>query len=175
MKELLQELINLPDEQKVKIGAKSGYFYCGTVREFLKYINEYGENMKIMARKIAMSVEINHKKLLANPPTLTFYATVECGRGKPRPTIEGWNNELKRWFESVVRSELGLREAKTYAAEFVPLPKRAVKEIRNSDMAIDEDTKIIIIEGDELGKFWSFEEVKGSPFGLRNEVQDDAM
>lgn len=173
MKELLQTLVELEDEQKVKIGAKSGFFYCGTVGEFLKYMNEYGDNMKVLAWKIATSAEIAHKKVLNSPPTLTLYATTECNRGTPRPTLDGWNNELKRWFEQTVRSEMYLRECRRNVTEFVPLPKRAVKEIRDCDPVIDEDTKSIVIDGEECGKYWSFEEVNGSPFGLRYEVDNN--
>ena len=88
-------------------------------------------------------------------------------------TIEGWNNEVKRWFDNVLRSEMYLRDVKNYSNGFVWLGKRKVTEIRDADEVIDPATKIIVIDGNERGQFWSFEEVKENNFGLRNEGEDD--
>lgn len=173
MKELLQELAEIDGEQKIKVGAKTSFFFCGTVNQLLDNMNQYSDSMKLMAFKIARSAEMSHKKLVNNPPSLTIYAMGECNRATPRMTMEGWNNEVKRWFENVLRSEMHLRDVKNYSTEFVWLGKRKVKEIRDADEVIDPATKIIVIDGNERGRFWTFEEVKGSNFGLQNEEEDD--
>lgn len=166
MEKLIDELAKMGGGQKIKIGAKSSFFYCGTVNEFCEKIDEYGDIMRHTAEKAAVRAEIHRKKHLNRPPTLTKYMEEESKQDIPDPTIDGWNKFVEAWFKECVDNEYEYRRLKAYVDGYVELAWREVKEIYNCSPAVDEDAKCVIIDGSENGKYWDFNDSKEKPFAL---------
>lgn len=174
MEILIDELARLSGETKIKVGAKSSYFFCGTVNELCKKLEEYNEAMRTLAMRNAVRAELQKKRLFDKPPSLTRYATKECEKPDPKPSLEDWNKKLENWFNDCVEAELECRKTKVYYDNFVELPDRGVANIYKADKAVDEDVTIIVIEGNELGKFWTFGEAGETKFGMVG-VENESM
>lgn len=166
MKTLIDELAMMDGNQKVKIGAKSSFFFCGTVNEFCENLTDYGDAFAALAQKNVIKAEIQKKKVLEHPPTLSKYTAGECNNPFPNPTIDGYNKAVENWFDTCVQLEGEHRKFKEYLDNYVNLEERDVTDIYKASEAVDDDTKIVVIAGNECGKFWDFSDVKEEKFGL---------
>ena len=169
MKTLNSVLSKLEPDKKIKVGTKDGsnYMFCGTVDILTQNITSYSDVLRESSYIRVRNAEKNLAVAVKNPPTLTGYIEAELSRSNPRPSVDRWNDELRRWFKHCQALDQSKQAAIDYMKNFVWLGNRNVLETRDADPAIDEDTTIIIIKGNECGKFWDFDEVTDSPFGLR--------
>ncbi len=161
---LLEELSAMKTTQKIKVGAKNRYFFCGTVAEFCGGLEEYNSKMKEATLKNYAKVEKKRNKVLEHPPTLTRFVNAELKEPTPNLSVDRFNSLVERWFVACLAIESEYQKAKGAYETYIDLADRNVIEI--SDSSYDRDTKNIIIGGNEVGQFWDFSEITDSPFGL---------
>lgn len=161
---LLEELAKLSTSQKIKVGAKNRFFFCGTVAEFCANIENYSAHMREVAMKTYLRAEKTRNKKIEHPPTLTRYIVSELKEKTPNPTIEAYNKLVERWFVDCEEAERFYAKTKAAYEEFKDLQDRVVEDV--FDSAYDKDTKAIVLEGEEIGLFWDFSEVADCPFGI---------
>lgn len=164
----LGEIIKDYEGKKVKIGSLSGFFFCGRVTEsFSSKLNELNSEIyAALGERIA-----TYKKYLGyNEKLLSEY----------RMTLNNKKRQLKKWegnkdHEEILSDRIARLEENIAAKEkysrtikgaisacteklgaFSPLTDREVREVYPS--MLHKDVTIILVEGEEVGKYWDIDE-----------------
>ena len=164
----LGEIIKDYEGKKVKIGSLSGFFFCGKVDEnFSSKLNELNNEIyAALGERIA-----TYKKYLGyNEKLLSEY----------RMTLNDKKRQLKKWegnkdHEEILSDRIARLEENIAAKEkysrtikgaisacteklevFSPLTDRGVREVYPS--MLHKDVTIILVEGEEVGKYWDIDE-----------------
>ena len=167
LKTLLKE-IDDGNPVKVKIGTQdgSGFFYCGTTADLLENEVEYEIKLKSFLRKGVARAKISLDEVERNEPTPLRYM-----RENPSGDVDGYRRFIAMWMAryKVKRDTFDTRN--NYLINCVPLMNRDVVDVRDAT-AYDEDTKVIIITGNEYGAYWTFDEVT-IPMQFIGDKEDD--
>lgn len=164
-------------DKLLKVGAKngSGFFYCGTVGDFLENMEDNSDLLRKHAISILQAAKRRLNQRISNPPTIDRFTREQLrGDGNPNLTFQNYRFYVEHWFSGVY----GLKQAadnheQRYDA-FKPLDKRDVVEVRESLAAADPGVTALIIEGYELGRYWTMDEAAGKSYiAFANEVEDD--
>ena len=180
-------LDDLPDKQKIKIGAERGhaYFYVGTAGDFRSNIEKYSEKgERFYAEYKADSMEDYHKlkdrapskprgfseaygKKTVDDVVRSIISEAVCGQltleGK---RAAGFLANFGRYADNLDKAKKRADYATKLLNRFMRYGDRIVREYREAYMAVElEPTKIIILTGYECGGYWYSEEARGKdPF-----------
>ena len=180
---LKDKLTYYPRDSRLKVGAAdgSGFFYIGTVGDFLDNIDKYSERtlkaLNISAENtlnsfIAMSrcfpAPDEYFKWGEETPLGTILDDIK--RTESRFDWHGSNNSAMQYFKNlslyIKKTSEHRRRAQTAEArvkQFVPFASRDVEDIFIASSVVEpEETLVFMIEGFEFGDYWSSDEVKGN-------------
>ena len=180
---LKDKLAYYPGNARLKVGAAngSGFFYIGTVKDFLDNIDKYSERtlkaLNISAENtlnsfIAMSrcfpAPDEYFKWGEETPLGTILDDIK--RTESRFDWHGSNNSAMQYFKNlslyIKKTSEHRRRAQTAEArvkQFVPFASRDVEDIFIASSVVEpEETLVFMIEGFEFGDYWSSDEVKGN-------------
>lgn len=161
---LLDALGAMNIHQKIKVGSKNRYFFLGTISEFCGHMGEYNTIMKDTALKSYVKAEKKRNRKFEHPPTLTSFIFNAMKEPNPELSVDAYNRLVEKWFCDCLEAESFYKKTKEAYEGYVDLPERMVVDVRDSEY--DRDTKIVLVEGNEIGLFWDFSEVGDSPFGI---------
>lgn len=137
----------LPDLQ-LKVGAKNGngFFYCGTVADFKKNMDEYSEKCRDFVIQVLRNAQV--RMIQAKHDAQTHPEKVD-----------------KKFEAELARLERSFEKARNAVTFFIPLDQRCVHDLFVADSVADEpDLLIMIVEGSERGAYWTMEEAIGKPY-----------
>lgn len=164
----LGEIIKNYEGQRVKLGSLSGFFYCGEIT------TDFNNNLSELDVEFYTALEKRiegYKKIIAGTEkTLCEYRLnlrskkrklkAWDGSESGKAILEDRIENLKKNIDSKVEFINSIKSAMTTCEEkmdnLVPLTERSVREIYKS--ILYEDVTIILIEGEEVGKYWDIDE-----------------
>ena len=131
---------NMPDDEVIRIGSDTGFFFVGSKAEYYRDIDQISQDYLQTAHKKLKEHLKRIKKLNEDlkKPVVDF-AQTKTIQGKIRTAVE-----KAQYNES-------------YISSFEPIPDRKVLEIYKR---LQGDGICIIVTGDENGKYWSAEEYR---------------
>lgn len=170
---LERELNELPQDAGLKVGAKTGFFYCGTVVDFTEHMDEYS----FLAMKRAETAEKRAIRRLeaaiAVDASPSAYVRSMRGDAKIRPlTPRGYTEFLEGFFKTIDLMTEKANKARNARENFHPLRERDVIRVDKSN--VEENTFIIVISGEEIGQYWLLSEAKDSKLSFGADGDDDA-
>lgn len=200
MTTLLEKLYELDDELPLKIGAVDGssYFYCGTVGEFRRRIDEYSAKGEKLYRESAEKSKKAYDDLSNRSPVFPngFYNLLEmklggalkemahCVTDPARTPMQvkmvRYIGELGKWARATDIARRRAKSANSLFSEWSPYGERRVREFFMADNVAEPDaTMVIHIDGYELGSYWLISDAKKKPgfslkaIGIGDEVVDE--
>ena len=148
------------EDQAVKIGSQIGYFYYGTVKNFIKSAVEYDRKIEQFFTRSANSAERKYESVLNNPPTISDYAKDVLQTDGARFCIRDYEKMLCSWFKTARKKYRAMEKAAERKDGTKRLAEREVLDNRMADEAVDEGVEIIIVEGYEQGGLWMSSEAE---------------
>lgn len=161
----------------LKVGAKYGtaFFYCGTVGDFEKHIDEISDKEY---KKICKAYEHTKSELegvVRRFPRirnripdykLSLTAWIEAAKGYAKDFDEYYTNgtldflcDCGKWAQKVKDNRYTLENAEKKVQGFMPLRTRGVMEAFYTAPAADSACPLVlIISGYEIGDYWTVEE-----------------
>ena len=175
MSKLIEVLNELDKEQDIKIGSKDGssLWYCGNVTHFL--VNAYNSNVRLLdyARARVKSANERYERVLQTPVSEMDFVIAETKRAtkegvEPILNANAYFDWKSKWWKKVSSAYKVLKTYKKQLEKFVPLLDREVISVVDADKTIEDNCKVIIVEGYESGKYWKMSEaiVRNEPIGL---------
>lgn len=169
---LIETMESLPSDAKCKVGTETGscFFFIGTVGEFLDNLDKIDELAKAFLER---RLKVARKNLLtmANAPmNLETYVKAEYNKLQydtmPDFSLEGFHKARAEYLKKLQNRANYVMDCDRAIDLRVPLERREVVNISRSDKLIG-DGIIIIIEGDEAGRWWDHTEQKeGELYGF---------
>lgn len=160
-----EALKNVSPDKKLKVGSLQSFFYIGTVEDFKERMNDVSAYLYNNLKDGTAKKREVYEARLRRPPTIEKFCK-ECEMRSRQFTVDGYLEYLNFWL-------MGARELlNTYErsvqkeARFKPLSKRMVKERYMADEVVDPDTLILIVEGEDLGIFWTTGEAEPGSVGV---------
>lgn len=173
---LMDALKGLDKEQRIKVGATggSGYFYCGTVEDFMENIAAYNDTLNAYAQARVQRAESELSKHIANYPTIGKWAASEVKTADSELTLKSYEAFIEFWIRNLRRKRTTLIERKEALINYTALPFRKC-EYDDADPAADPGVKRIMVSGEELGLFWTTDEADGNRLGVQStgEAEDE--
>lgn len=147
-----------PDYCHIKIGSSNGngYFYYGTIGDWRKNGNDYSDELKdhMYSRYL--------KSLKNSNDTIQSFCRNIIAKSENGVVPEKYISTIENYFGRISKMVNAKNNTKKWYDNFVPVSDREVVEFFDADMAIeDEDCMILIVEGNESGKFWDGNEAHG--------------
>lgn len=169
----IKTIVDKKDTAKIKIGATDGssFFFVGTVGEFIEesdkinrvvltYDKETLENAKETLRRtkgFGRSYTAFESKEKARVAKLKEKSPKKYKKLKPDLSDENFDRYLKRVDARIKNLEATIKRKEGVLSG--PLMcDREISEHFVADSVVDEDTIVIIVCGDENGRYWSFDE-----------------
>ena len=156
LKQLKEDGIN------VKVGAKNGtsFIFCGTASEFIAK----SSTLELEYYNKAVNAVVNARKYLNRgieaylSPKDYIKTMYEESGGTDVGTYEHYIETLQRYFKKANNRKQRLTEVEDILENRTALLTRKVVDVYPS--ITEENTLILIIEGNEIGTFWDSEECK---------------
>lgn len=167
------ELLRLPMECGLKVGSKTGYFYCGTVEDFSTHMDEY--SYFCMKRADTLVAKANRRLESAIAADASPSAYVKATLGDPKKSqlsARSYMDFLDAYFRSVDAQTEKAMKARDARAKFHPLRERDVVRLEKS--AIEDNCYILVLSGEEFGNYWELSDAKNSNLAFGNEGECDA-
>jgi len=145
--------------KNVKVGAKdgSGFFYAGTVNNFIENFDMIDKACKKEAKDTANRRKEELDKLCSSAPTPEMWARKCVARDNLDDlNCARYEQNLGRHFHKIAHAAEAAKLAKDRNKYYAKLGSRNVIDCYASNM--DEDCVIIIVEGYEVGKYWTLDE-----------------
>lgn len=154
--------------QKIKVGCVDGssFFFCGDRETFLANIDEYNTQLLRRAHWKEQSTRRSLNKFMSVPPTLVQYVAQELEKEHPHPSLEAYQSSVKGWINGCVGRSHNVKEAEKYRKSYVTLSEREVVEEREAEQTVEENAKILIVTGNEVGLYWTMDEATKKPFAI---------
>lgn len=169
---LIETMESLPSDAKCKVGTETGacYFFIGTVGEFLENLDKIDELAKAFLDRRLRVARKNLLTMANAPMNLDAYVKAEYGKLKddilPDFSVEGFHKARAEYLKKLQNRANYVMDCDRAIDLRVPLERREVINISRSDKLIG-DGIIIIIEGDEAGRWWDHTEQKeGELYGF---------
>lgn len=148
---LKETLERMSPSQIVKIGSGNGYFYIGTVEDYLESSKEYDSQSVVHLEEYKRRLESAKKRLSSLAVLSKVYG---CNPDSDAA------KKYRQWVR-IARANITFLENAVKSGK--PFSKRNVLDIYESCMVYDEGTICVIVEGVERGKFWTIDETRGLP------------
>lgn len=159
------------EEMNVKIGAKDGsaFFYCGTLTRLKYSFDIIDDNLQNWYMQRVEDTKAKLQRALNREWSPSVYASCRYRRSGTVGTYEEYMKAVQAYFAELEKIRREHISAKEKCQNREPLYLRTIYEFYPS---IDEpNTTIIIITGDEPGKYWTTNEYKK---GTKNGYGEDA-
>ena len=146
----------------VKIGTMhgSGFFWIGDAEKFRgakaqREVNKISRNLIRFAEQKVSRSEHSYAEILNSEPTLKKYVAKQRKQGLGY-NKQGFDNVVEDWFKRLNHQEEIIKRNEKLRDEQIPFKSRKILECYP---AISEpNTTIFIVEGTELGGFWTINE-----------------
>lgn len=169
-------LQGLPKDAGLKVGAKSGYFYCGTVEDFLEHMDEYSFFAERRANGAIKKARAALKAAYESNASPGEYARNNLTIEEPRVklTSEGYAKFLDSYFDGIEKLMRNVMRAEEARLEFKQFRFRNI--IRLEKTSLEENCYVMVMSGEEVGKFWELTDANGCAlsFATAEEEEDDA-
>ena len=168
--ETLAEVLPRIEETNIKLGTADGgaFFYCGPVKDMSDILKTMNVKAKHEHEERIVNNEANLENAMDKVPNASDYIkkAYKSSKGKSAGDILGYINYIDKEIQKVQARIDKLQKMKK--EKFVKLEDRVITDSRTS---IDEaDTKILIIEGREIGRYWSIYEYE---HGMASTAEED--
>lgn len=153
----------------VAIGAASGYFFVGSKAEYEQTIDALHRKAISQAKEVLNDANERLRALKSGgfaPVEVSIYIPETTDVEIMRGVFAGWRADIEKLersakllrkytekYENAVKSKARAERI----IESTPYREREVKEITTSLL---EDKMIVIVDGDECGRFWDMEEAR---------------
>lgn len=154
------DFVESGDERNVKIGAKDGsaFFYCGSLTKLKYSLDIIDDNLQNWYLQRVEETKAKLQRALNREWSPAVYASCRYRRSGTVGTYEEYLKAVQAYFAELEKIRREHQTAKEKCENREPLYLREVYEFYES---IDEPgTLIVIITGDETGKYWTTHEYK---------------
>ena len=154
-----------PPETKLKIGAAdgSGWFYCGTVEDYMDNYGRYDREAREYAYDKKQRALAARDILIKAGLTPQAYIKHALQYGLDFD-LDGYLAALAEWFRDVQTKVRSFETAKDYSDHFKALHMRPVVSVEKAE---EPDCIRVLVIGTEYGAFWETEDGFGIKFQLR--------
>lgn len=168
----LKTFLKLRDrDTQIKVGAQngSGFFYIGTVGDFLDNSEKYEQaDISYFDNRVKRANENLESTLNADTSYSGFakkqYRKWENTGTKPIFSTDAYNQFLCGHASQLLKKFQTFINERKYRGERTPLMSRKVTDFFAADkVAEPEDVLVIQIEGRESGQYWTFDEAESIP------------
>lgn len=150
-------LEQMEPSQIVKIGAGNGFYYIGSVADYILNINSYDAPNFRRLEEYKIRLESGKRKLAALDRRSAMYAADPDSKEAKKFRMDRRSTKA-----SISLTEKAIQSASK------PFSGRRVLDIYESCMVYDEGTTCVIVDGTEHGYFWTIDETKKLPaYGYR--------
>lgn len=163
-----EALKDVPFETNLKVGCKlgNGYFYCGTVGDFLDHIKEYSDILFDHAKE-----RYNKSKDISDK-AITLFCSDIFAKMKDDAFTDKYLESIEPCFERISRYINTTKNAKKRIDSFKPLKDREVIDVFRADRASENaECLVLIVSGSERGKFWTLDEAKDEKIAFNNPAE----
>ena len=178
MSTLYRTIKNIKDKSTIiKIGAVdgSGFFYLGTVGDYLENKEKYEEMDRAHFENRLKRANENFEYLLNLDTSFSGYAKRQYRNFKnsgqlPNFSMIGYNQFLELHSQQLITKYNTLNQEKAISANNSPLNSREVKEVFEAERVAEPNgATVIIIKGSEMGVYWTTDETELPTMELRGE------
>lgn len=174
----LGEIIKNYEGQRVKLGSLSGFFYCGEITtnfndklseidvEFYTALEERIEGYKKIIAGTEKTLCKYRLNLRSKKRKLKAWDGSESGKTILEDRIENLEKNISSKVEFIDSIKSAMTTCKEKMDNLIPLTERNVREIYKS--LLYEDVTIILIDGEEIGKYWDIDECEGEERKCKN-------
>lgn len=154
---LKTKIKTLNPKELIYIGSKSSYFFIGYPDDFeteivelnVKHLNTFLTTLK--------NTENRYSTLLQNKPDKNQHATIKVWEnGKSIDKEVDYDYLIKKWYDNIRQLKETIAKYKKLVTTFKDFRERDVLECYRN---IDNTGTIIIVSGQECGRFWTYDEV----------------
>ena len=162
----IERLYATEDEYRIKVGTVDGYgfFFCGTTTELKEVVADLEEELHDECRRIAEDTKKRFNAFTRRDTSPSGYAGKAYRRSGRPATYEEYENFVKGYFKELAVKYNTMKEAERRRDVRTPLSERKIVETYKS--ISEDDTWIVIITGEDVGKYWTEKEYKE---GVANE------
>ena len=174
----LKKVLSNTEHKNVKIGAEngSGFFYAGSIVNYLDNIERVDKACHLAAKQNVSRHKDRIDRMCRNCPTPEAFARRCLARDEQeKMTSENYSQFLDAYYKKLCSVSEETQKAEDILNNWKVLAQRKV--VRCDDSIADEDCLVVIIEGYELGRYWTLDEVpKGEEvcFSLDEDEQNAA-
>ena len=170
IKEILKDY---PEDYNLKIGAKdgNGYFYCGTVGDWLQNGDSYSDTLKENIRTKLIKYKNTCESLILN-----FCKDILKDSESGHITTGNYSETLEAQILNISRGINTKNNAKKRLNSYVRINDREVVETFEADLAVEyPECLTILVKGTESGKYWCTEEHDGGHIGINTAAENALM
>lgn len=169
LKKFLEGIEN--KKTKIKVGAKngSGFFYVGTVGDFLDQSEKYEwADITYFDNRVKRAND-NLEMMLNADTSYSGYAKKQYRKWentgmRPNFTVDSYDVFLRGHAKQVLKKFQTYISEKQYRADRTPLMSRMVTDNFDADRVVEPAGVMVIqIDGRESGQYWTFDEAESTP------------
>ena len=166
-------LEKLEPDTRLKVGAKSSYFYCGTAGDFSENMDEYSSIAYRRAEKKVRTTKAGLKNLLVTNVSPSDYAAqnIRNGTMQIHLSAQGYMEYLDDFFKEVERRVKAKVSAEQSLSHFAHMRDRDV--VRFEKSTLEKNCFILVLSGDEVGSYWELSDADASPMSFTSEEAED--
>ena len=171
-----KELAGRPWNAKLKVGASdgSGFFYCGTVGDFITNMDDYSSLCEKNAHTSVIVAKKTLETRVKNPPSIDRFIRSEIKKPKHDFSLKNFEFYLRHYLDAIDRLTNAVDNAVVIESKFKHLDQREVVEIREASQVSDPGVLICIISGYEKGAYWTMDEAIGKHYiNFSNSFMED--
>ncbi len=154
-----------PEHYNLKIGANNGngYFYCGTISDWVQNCDEYSEKLKEVALR-----RCNRSRNTCNNAIRNLLRDIKeyyelTGKSLPDDYIDS----LDIYILNIAKMVNTKNNSKNRFNNYIPVKEREVINYFEADLAVEyPECLVILVKGTESGKFWDITEGGDNHVGI---------
>lgn len=156
----IERLYATEDEYRIKVGTVDGYgfFFCDTTTELKEVVADLEKELHDECRRIAEDTRKRFNAFTRRDTSPSGYAGKAYRRSERPATYEEYENFVKGYFKELAVKYNTMKDAERMRDTRTPLGERTIVEIYKA--ISEKDTWIVIITGEDNGKYWTESEYK---------------
>ena len=167
MEELENNVVNVlgqyGDNQRLKLGSASGFWYVGTVGDFLDRIENINDSANYHTYSQLQFAERNYSALQRKWIDYQKQVLSEIMKDDHKITVDSYVETAAKLFKAIDAARNRVKTWRKRRLCFEHVANRAVKECEFSDPAADLGVLRCVITGYEVGAYWTTDEAKTIP------------
>ena len=136
---IIELLSGYDKDQRIKVGSLNGFFYVGYVEDFLDRHQEISGKIYSFIHMRHVITKRQYEGLLKNSPN-------------------------KKW--DIAASKVSYKAAEEREKNYIPVGKRQVESVYKTENDWDGDCLIVIVTGEEMGRFWTWDDAEPGSVGV---------